>query len=749
RSVEELDLTPAGPVTPSPESWEDHRFYFAFVDRFNDGDPDNNRAGWSDYDPTDPWKAHGGDIRGLIDKLDYIQGLGVNALWINPVAQNLGPYHGYATVHGLAVDPSRGSPDELRELVDRAHARGMRVILDVVPNHTAPVRDYPDHHTGFSSERVLGTQFASDRPRPFPRELRRTEAFHDRGSIQDWNDPDQALNADFLGGLSDLNTEDPKTVEALSRTLKWWIARFDIDGFRVDAVKHAPNSFWDQVLGDVLDYAESIGKDNFLLMPEILDGDPAKQVLEIPRKDGTRQSLSPLNHPLFFRLKEVFAEGAPSKSLADVLRSMEANFDNPNLAGNFVDSHDFPRFLHSVGSHDAYRAALATMFAAPGLPIIYYGSEQGFSGGEDPYNREDLFANEDYAYSSVPNPGGDNFDTGHSLYRSMAELNAVREHYPELRHGETQIRWERSDRASLLAFARRYEGSEVLFAVNPTASQERAPHIALDPKVFRPGDVVVDELNPPRQFIVGGSDDAPTVDLTLEPYQAALLTKGALRLANDERAERPTEQPRMVLYQLLPRTFGNVKNVNEIGGDVATNGVGKFADINTAALDDIREQGHTHVYLTGVIRQATSTAHPEVGFAADDPDILKGRAGSPFAIKDYFDVSPDYATDPKARMEEFEALVDRVHDAGLEVLIDLVPNHVARSYESTVRPDLNFGRTDDPTKRFDPQNNFFYLTDEPGRPLTLPKRTDAVEGADGRFAPEDGGPGRTPRRSGN
>jgi glycosidase len=184
---------------------------------------------------------------------------------------------------------------------------------------------------------------------------------------------------------------------------------------------------------------------------------------------------------------------------------------------------------------------------------------------------------------------------------------------------------------------------------------------------------------------------------------------------------------RVRIYQLFVRLFGNVNETRKVNGTLAENGVGKFDDINDTAIDAIRDLGCTHIWLTGVLRQATATDYSKIGLPADDPDLLKGLAGSPYAIKDYFDVCPDYARDPVQRLNEFKALLDRIHSHGLKAIIDLVPNHVARSYHSTVRPGLSFGEKDDPSKFFDPNNNFFYLRpSDPGGgpPLKLPTVRD-------------------------
>src|SRR5277367_893594 len=184
---------------------------------------------------------------------------------------------------------------------------------------------------------------------------------------------------------------------------------------------------------------------------------------------------------------------------------------------------------------------------------------------------------------------------------------------------------------------------------------------------------------------------------------------------------------RVRIYQLFVRLFSNTNETRKPNGILAENGAGKFNDINSAALASLKDMGFTHLWLTGVLRQATATDYSSIGLPADDPDLLKGLAGSPYAIRDYFDVCPDYATDPAKRLTEFRALLDRIHAHGLKAIIDLVPNHVARSYHSTVHPELTFGAKDDTSKFFDPNNNFFYLrpTDPGGGPpLKLPTCKD-------------------------
>lgn len=176
---------------------------------------------------------------------------------------------------------------------------------------------------------------------------------------------------------------------------------------------------------------------------------------------------------------------------------------------------------------------------------------------------------------------------------------------------------------------------------------------------------------------------------------------------------------KLIIYQLLPRLFGNTKTVNKTYGSIEENGCGKFNNISDKALQEIKKMGFTHVWYTGVIEHATMTDYSAYGITPDDPDVVKGRAGSPYAIKDYYDIDPDLAVDVKSRMAEYEALIKRTHQNGLKVIMDLVPNHVARTYLSDVKHGNthNFGQDDDTSKAFDPKNDFYYL---PGQAFVVP-----------------------------
>lgn len=181
-----------------------------------------------------------------------------------------------------------------------------------------------------------------------------------------------------------------------------------------------------------------------------------------------------------------------------------------------------------------------------------------------------------------------------------------------------------------------------------------------------------------------------------------------------------TKAKKLVIYQIMTRLFGNQKTVNKPFGALEENGVGKFNDINDAALTGIKELGVSHIWLTGVLEHALLTDYTQYGIPLDDADVVKGRAGSPYAIKDYYDVNPDLAVDVKNRMQEFEQLVARTHQKDLKVIIDFVPNHVARAYHSDAKPAgvKDIGEEDDKTAGFKASNNFYYL---PGQTFQPPK----------------------------
>ncbi|GEB70232.1 alpha-amylase [Pseudoalteromonas carrageenovora] len=204
---------------------------------------------------------------------------------------------------------------------------------------------------------------------------------------------------------------------------------------------------------------------------------------------------------------------------------------------------------------------------------------------------------------------------------------------------------------------------------------------------------------------------------------SALIAMGCSESNKPEQPQAPAqtqnELTKPVVYQVFTRLFGNTNTSNMSWGTKEQNGVGKFADFNDAALKGIKELGTTHVWYTGVLHHALVGDYTDYGISQDDPDVVKGRAGSPYAIKDYYDVNPDLAVNVTQRMDEFSALIERTHNHGMKVIIDIVPNHVARNYQSLGKPKgvKDFGAQDDTTKAYDKNNNFYYV---PGQSFQVP-----------------------------
>ncbi|MEI6865162.1 alpha-amylase family protein [Flavicella sp.] len=182
----------------------------------------------------------------------------------------------------------------------------------------------------------------------------------------------------------------------------------------------------------------------------------------------------------------------------------------------------------------------------------------------------------------------------------------------------------------------------------------------------------------------------------------------------DEKSKSLEIENKKVVYQVFTRLFGNTNTTNKPWGTIEENGIGKFEDFSEVALKEIKDLGVTHIWYTGVLHHAMVTDYTQYGISNDDPDVVKGRAGSPYAVKDYYNVDPDLAVNPENRMQEFEALIARTHKMGLKVIIDIVPNHIARKYKGLTNPAgvVDFGVNDDTTMEYDKNNNFYYVVGE-------------------------------------
>lgn len=221
---------------------------------------------------------------------------------------------------------------------------------------------------------------------------------------------------------------------------------------------------------------------------------------------------------------------------------------------------------------------------------------------------------------------------------------------------------------------------------------------------------------------------------------ACMLSACDAPTTSEEPVASAPKEEKVVIYQVFTRLFGNTNTTNAPWGTIEQNGVGKFSDFTPEALESISKLGTTHVWYTGVPHHAVINDYTELGTSLDDPDVVKGRAGSPYAVKDYYSVNPDLANDPSNRLAEFDALIERTHDAGMKVIIDIVPNHVARNYASISAPEgvEDFGASDDTSVEYAKHNNFYYIPGEAFQVPEFPEGHAPLNGenhplADGQF----------------
>jgi alpha-amylase len=477
-SLQQL-ASPAAPALSAQNSAAWHKeqiMYFPLTDRFADGDPSNNFA----VDRSHPAGFWGGDLKGLTEKLDYIQSLGATSIWLSPLADNteqmrVGDYHGYGH-HGYwirdhyAVEEHQGSLADAQNLVKEAHKRGLKVVLDVVLNHVGP-----------------DSKLLQD---PHKKET----WFHNKGGINDWNNPTDVEQGD-LGGLPDLNQSNPETYKFLVDNTLWWINQVGVDGIRLDAVKHISHDFWSRFVPEI---KEKSGQSDLFVMGEAFHGDP--NVVSSYQKAGI-DFLFDL--PLYYTMRETFGQGQSMKRVAERL-AQDSLYDDPGKLVTVLDNHDLPRFLSTANktrpgeADQRLKQALAFQMTVRGVPSVYYGTESGFSGGEDPHNREMM-----------------DFEARPDLRAHLQTLTALRNSSPALQRGAQREMWVDD---AVYAFSRARDGEEVIavFHNGTEAAQRQVPLRA--ESELREGTVLVDVLSGREITVQQGR-----LDLPLEPLTPMIL----------------------------------------------------------------------------------------------------------------------------------------------------------------------------------------------------------------------------------
>lgn len=406
-------------------NWTDEVMYFIVTDRFFNGDRSNDL----NTEPRNEWGYHGGDIAGVIQKLDYLKSLGVTTLWLTPWTDNddkpltidggkkLWGFHGYWPKDLQAVDEHLGRMETVRSFVGEAHRRGMKVLMDYVINHT-------------------GYEHPWGKNRKDPKDPHH-DWFNQFGDIRNYDDPYQVVHGD-LAGLPDWNQDNPLVSRYLIDNANWWVQQTGVDGLRVDAVKHVDHAFLRQFSREIK------GKNpNMMLLGEVLHGDP--NVVASYLRDGFDTMF---DFPLYYGITDVFGKGQSARRLGSLL-GQDGTYPSGTFMTPFIDNHDVPRFMSQAGANgkDKLKGALTFTLTVRGMPCIYYGTEAGLKGAGDPANRADMPWN--------------NLDP--DLTAHIKRLIAIRKQYEPLRKGQQLEMWQDED---VYAYSRKSGKDEVIVAMN-------------------------------------------------------------------------------------------------------------------------------------------------------------------------------------------------------------------------------------------------------------------------------------------
>lgn len=334
----------------SAAEWKSRTIYQVITDRFARNNGDNSGCG-------DITKYCGGGWRGLINHLDYIQGMGFDAIWVSPIVKNYGEgYHGYWAQDFFSLNEHYGSEQDFKDLVSALHSRGMWIMVDVVANHVGPVG------TNLNNVGIVNPFNSRDH-------------YHNYCSIN-WNDP-YSVEHCWLADLPDLNQDNSWVHDKLVSWINWLVSSYSIDGIRIDTCPEVSKNFWG-------DFARSAGVYSIC---EVFDGNMDKVAGYQGYVDAT------LNYPLYYTIKNTFQSGQSLYQVRNLYNQSKTTYRDISVLGNFVDNHDNARFLSQNGNIKRFQNALVMTLAFPGIPIVYYGGEQGYAGGNDPYNREILWTN--------------------------------------------------------------------------------------------------------------------------------------------------------------------------------------------------------------------------------------------------------------------------------------------------------------------------------------------------------------------
>ena len=579
-------------LAPHVSDWREEIIYQVIIDRWANGDDGND----IDVNDAAPGSYHGGDWAGLEQHLDYISALGATAIWISPIVKNVdndagfSGYHGYWAQDLTQTNEHFGDLPALRSLVSSAHDRGLKVILDIVTNHMGQLFYYDINENGQPDDSVQGSGQNGQSPvvhvneydpdfdprgvqaysslgpsgpapviflydpttnhmPPWPAVFQNPLAYNRKGGTYNFNDPDQLLHGDFPGGLKDVDTTRCDTKAAFVDSYSAWVEDTDLDGFRIDTVKHVEREFWRYFTQKVRLRLGSQGKTNFFMFGEAFDGrddlvgqytkddlpDPVSLAEENTCvTDGVPITGAQLDSVFYFpqyytAIQGVLQNEGATQAIQDLWNQRPLDYGTePQQGGigvpptdalvNFLDNHDVPRFLYGGYTTAALRNAFTFIFTEQGIPCVYYGDEQEFKGGNDPANREDFW------------PTG--YDTSGTTFQWVQSLTALRKKYTVLQKGGQSVVWATTrtadeDDAGVFAFERAggdaAEGAYALVIFNTSSKHASSPEFGGAPvKVTAPPNTpLVDVLNPGGATSTVGADG--TLAITLPATSAVVL----------------------------------------------------------------------------------------------------------------------------------------------------------------------------------------------------------------------------------
>lgn len=520
--TENLTAKAASLAPYQQRDFQEEVFYFVLPDRFYNADTSNDlgavegdtkrvvsRGG---LDKTHKGMYHGGDLAGLTEKLPYLDNMGVSAIWLTPILRNramqagTSGYHGYWILDFTEIDPHLGSNAELKNFIDQAHKRNIKVFFDIITNHTADVIKTKECHGEDGLGWIVDVTKGNDCPfismaqlaqgkhytplipkgeetLKYPAWLNDMNVYHNQGDSF-WRG-ESSVRGDFAG-LDDLYTQKSSVVNGMIAIYQDIIEEFKPDGFRIDTVKHVNLEFWQQFSPALLQHAKSQGIDNFFMFGEVYSFEPER----LSRFTTEAKIPSVLDFAFQGAMTKALVEQQGTDVLAqlfakDHFYNTEHKYirnTNANQLVNFTGNHDMGRFAfalkqspHNYSEQAQIQRNLlahAMMFFSRGVPVIYYGDEQGFVGdGGDQASRQDMMPsfvasyNDDDLLATSKTTADDNFDTNHLFYQSFAKYAELYQQYPALRFGEQAVVYSQ-DKPGVFAITRQMK------ATNKTKAQK-------------------------------------------------------------------------------------------------------------------------------------------------------------------------------------------------------------------------------------------------------------------------------------